>query len=126
MTDVLFVDDNEESRAVFETTFRLESVEVASLRSGAEALTWLHDNRPNVILIDLAMPVLDGLKAVKEIRRNERLLESPPAIIAFFTGQNIDETIERIAQENSVAMIFRKAIDSWDVVIEQIKKWLAN
>ena len=84
MTDVLFVDDNDESRAVFETTFRLEGIDVASLPSGAEALIWLHENRPKVIVIDLAMPVLDGLKTVKEIRRNERLLESPPAIISFF------------------------------------------
>jgi CheY-like chemotaxis protein len=126
MTDVLFVDDDDESRAVFETTFHLEGIDVASLPSGAEALIWLHENRPTVIVIDLAMPVLDGLKTIKEIRRNERLLESPPAIIAFFTGQNIDETIQRIAQENRVAMIFRKATDAWDVVIEQIKKWLVN
>jgi CheY-like chemotaxis protein len=126
MADVLFVDDNDESREVFEATFRLEGIDVASLPSGAEALVWLHENQPKVIVIDLAMPVLDGLKAVKEIRRNERLLESPPAIIAFFTGQNIDETIERIAKENSVVMIFRKATDSWEVVVEQIKKWLAD
>jgi CheY-like chemotaxis protein len=125
MTDVLLIDDNEESRDVFQAVLGSEGVSVTALATGAEALEWLTDNKVKIIMLDLAMPVLDGFTMADEIRKNERVLTRTPAILAFYTGQVIDDVIKYVAERNDVKQIFQKG-DCWDAVVDRIKYWLSN
>jgi CheY-like chemotaxis protein len=125
MTDVLLIDDNEESRDVFQAVLGSEGVSVTALATGAEALEWLTDNKVKIIMLDLAMPVLDGFTMADEIRKNERVLTRTPAILAFYTGQEIDDVIKYVAERNDVKQIFQKG-DCWDAVVDRIKYWLSN
>ena len=65
---VLVVDDEPQIRRVMRATLTTEGYTVIEARNGAEALDQLRDGHPDLILLDMNMPVLDGLQACREIR----------------------------------------------------------
>ncbi|BDG09955.1 response regulator [Anaeromyxobacter paludicola] len=65
--DVLVVDDDADIRETVEEILSCEGFEVATARNGAEALERLRAGVPRLILLDLFMPVMDGV----EFRRNQ-------------------------------------------------------
>jgi two-component system, OmpR family, KDP operon response regulator KdpE len=65
---ILVVDDEPQIRRVLRTTLTTEGYAVIEARDGAEALDKVRSERPDLILLDMNMPVLDGLQACREIR----------------------------------------------------------
>jgi two-component system, OmpR family, KDP operon response regulator KdpE len=65
---ILVVDDEPQIRRVMRTTLTAEGYAVIGARDGAEALEKLRSERPDLVLLDMNMPVLDGLQACREIR----------------------------------------------------------
>jgi two-component system, OmpR family, KDP operon response regulator KdpE len=65
---ILVVDDEPQIRRVMRTTLTGEGYSVIEARDGAEALNKVRTERPDLILLDMNMPVLDGLQACREIR----------------------------------------------------------
>ena len=65
---ILVVDDEPQIRRVMRTTLTTQGYSVIEARDGAEALEKLRSERPDLILLDMNMPVLDGLQACREIR----------------------------------------------------------
>jgi two-component system cell cycle response regulator DivK len=65
--------------------FELKGYSVLEAEDGNEALEVVHQTRPNLIVIDLNMPVVDGLQTIQEIRKREAPGEHVPivAITAF-------------------------------------------
>ena len=67
MTTVLIVDDDDDVCGLLEACLGLEGFDVLTARNGSDALRQLHENRPALILLDLMMPIMDGV----EFRRNQ-------------------------------------------------------
>ena len=65
---ILVVDDEPQIRRVMRTTLTAEGYSVIEACDGVEALGKLRSDRPDLILLDMNMPVLDGLQACREIR----------------------------------------------------------
>jgi two-component system, OmpR family, KDP operon response regulator KdpE len=65
---ILIVDDEPQIRRVMRTTLTAEGYAVIEARDGAEALEKLGSERPDLVLLDMNMPVLDGSQACREIR----------------------------------------------------------
>ena len=57
---VLVVDDDPDSRALLELALSIQGYEVSSAANGKAALDSARQHRPDVILLDLAMPIMDG------------------------------------------------------------------
>jgi two-component system KDP operon response regulator KdpE len=70
---ILIVDDEPQIRRVMRTTLTGEGYAVVEARDGSEALEKLHSERPDLILLDMNMPVLDGLQACREIRSSSEV-----------------------------------------------------
>jgi DNA-binding response OmpR family regulator len=66
---VLIVDDDRELRELMAWKLRREGYDVRVAGDGAEALGLIETEPPAVILLDLQMPVLDGLGFARELRR---------------------------------------------------------
>lgn len=65
---VLIVDDETRIRLALRSCLEVEGYDVEEARDGAEAIRTIIDARPQVVLLDLAMPHLDGMGMLRELR----------------------------------------------------------
>ena len=66
---ILVVDDEPQIRRVMRTTLSAQGYSVVEARDGQEALEKLRTGRADLVLLDMNMPIMDGLEACHEIRR---------------------------------------------------------
>jgi CheY-like chemotaxis protein len=80
---VLLADDNPTNRKVIELMLGAVDVDVVSVENGAEAVSAWRRGGFDVILMDLRMPVMDGIEAIRTIRADEdaRALPRSPIIV---------------------------------------------
>src|SRR5688572_4961972 len=69
---VLVVDDFEDARELYCTCLEQAGYRTAEARNGLEAVERAIELRPDVVLLDLAMPVLDGIEAARRLKADER------------------------------------------------------
>lgn len=78
---VLLADDNPTNRRVVELMLDAAEIEVVSVENGAEAVSALRDGAFDLVLMDLRMPVMDGLEAIAAIRAAEPPGQRLPIIV---------------------------------------------
>ncbi len=105
---ILVVDDNDNAAALLAVLLQLEGHEVQTAADGAEAVDAAESFRPEVVLMDLEMPGIDGLEASRRIRARPW---GSTILIAALTGlgQDVDR---RRAQEAGVDLHFVKPVDT--------------
>lgn len=81
MLKFLIVDDRQENRELLKHYFKKADVTILEASNGLDAIDVSISEQPQVIIMDMQMPVLDGLEASKQIRAHEELNE--PYIIAL-------------------------------------------
>ena len=79
---VLVVDDDDAVRELVATILEEEGYAVRTAASGREALSVARQERPAVVLMDVAMPELDGLSACRRLRADERLAALPVVLMS--------------------------------------------
>ena len=72
---VLFVDDEVDFLDTLIKRMKKRRVNVAGVKSGEEALEWLTGNTTDVVVLDVRMPGMDGIKVLKEIKKTNPLVE---------------------------------------------------
>jgi two-component system KDP operon response regulator KdpE len=70
---ILVVDDEPQIRRVLRATLSAQGYEVQDARTGEDALTAIRNSRFDLILLDMSMPGMGGLKACREIRSNSEV-----------------------------------------------------
>ena len=83
---VMVVDDSLTVRRVTSRLLRRQNMEVLTAKDGVEALTLLDERVPDVVLLDVEMPRMDGYELTRHIRRSERLKHLPIIMITSRTG----------------------------------------
>ena len=89
---ILIVDDEPNIVMSLEYTFKKKNFEVFIARDGSEALQILEDSFPDVVLLDIMMPNVDGYQTLKQIKNNERLRNTK---VVFLTAKNKASDIEK-------------------------------
>jgi len=80
---LLVVEDDAFAREAMSTLLEAEGYQVASAANGREALGQLRGTiLPDLILLDLVMPVMDGLEFCRQQRSDDRLAEIPVLIVS--------------------------------------------
>ena len=72
-TKVLVVDDEEPNRVVLQDILELHGYEIIQAADGEEALNKIQENPPDVILLDINMPRMNGIEVTQKIKADERL-----------------------------------------------------
>jgi DNA-binding response OmpR family regulator len=68
---VLVVDDHPPTVRLIRKALEQEGVRVTSARNGAECLLAIEDERPDLLILDVIMPVLDGFQTLRVLRERE-------------------------------------------------------
>jgi PAS domain S-box-containing protein len=88
---ILLAEDHPTNRKVAELILLPLGVDLTQVEDGAQAVEAFAAGAFDLILMDMQMPVMDGLAAVREIRRRERASGRAPTPIAMFTANAMDE-----------------------------------
>lgn len=67
---VLIVEDNVEERNIFSTYFRFVGGNVLEATNGEEGLRTAREHQPDLIIMDLSMPVMDGWEAIRRLQED--------------------------------------------------------
>jgi CheY-like chemotaxis protein len=95
MKKILIAEDNPVNRELLRELLEMQGYEVFEACNGEEALTMIDQIRPDLLVLDLGMPVLDGFGAIRKIRSNPVLARLPVlAATAYAMRGDREKTLE--------------------------------
>jgi len=104
---ILVVDDYSDNRTLLSAWLRAKGYKVLEAADGREGVLQANRSNPDLILMDLAMPELDGIEATRQIRQRRRHSHTPIfAISAYATHDVKDDALAAGCTE-----VFAKPLD---------------
>ncbi len=92
MKKILIVDDEPNILMTLEYTFKKKNFLVFIARDGEEALELLKTEQPNIILLDIMMPKVDGFATLEVIKKDEKLKNCK---VIFLSAKNKESDIKK-------------------------------
>jgi len=120
-TILLIVDDDLNIRELFNLRLTEKGYKVVSVSSGEEAVKLAERKPPDVILLDVVMPDMDGIETLKKIK--ELLKEKLPEVI-MMSSYDVENKIKQ-ALELGARQFFKKPINV-DILTRSIKELVEN
>ena len=100
---VLLIDDEDDFRQLMKFWLESKGYSVLAASNGADGIKLVKNDQPNIIFLDLRMPVMDGVATLKEIRTFDRDL--PVIVISAF----LDDPRAKEAMAFGISGVFNKA-----------------
>ena len=110
MPRVLVIDDDEMVLALVQRILSVEGFEALTTADGPQGLKIFKERRPDVVLLDLALPGMNGLEVLRKIRQIDE-----KAKVIVVTGSGSDESAE-VALRYGACDFVRKPVDYADFV----------
>lgn len=85
---ILIADDYEDNRELLRLILETSGYRLHEARNGRECIDVARAQLPDIALVDLSMPVLDGWSALREIRSDERTRHIPCVAVTAFAGDD--------------------------------------
>jgi two-component system response regulator PrrA len=98
---ILIVDDDEGVTQTFARMLRLEGYQVQTAVSAETGLIVAEDNRPDAIILDLRMPLVDGLGFLRRLRAHADQQTTPVAIVTgdYFLDESVSNELQQLGAE---------------------------
>jgi DNA-binding response OmpR family regulator len=98
---ILIVDDDEGVTTTFARMLRLEGFDVRTALNGEMGLREAARSRPDAIILDLRMPLVDGLRFLRRLRADDEQREIPVAIVTgdYFLDDDIAAELRQLGAE---------------------------
>lgn len=116
---VLVVDDYEDAREMYAEYLTFSGFEIAEARNGLEAVERAFELMPDVILMDLSLPVMDGWEATRRLKTDERTRGIP--VIAL-TGHALAGHSEGARQAGCDAFVTKPCLP--EALVSEVRKML--
>ncbi len=88
---IMVVDDSVTVRKVTSRLLERQGMDVMVAKDGIEAVAMLQERRPDVMLLDIEMPRMDGFEVARQVRHDDRLADLPIIMISSRTGEKHQE-----------------------------------
>ncbi len=121
---IVIVDDNVIDLKSAQQLFKEEDLRVSCLRSGAELLKFMENNTPDLVLLDILMPEMDGFETFHKLREFEDEKNRNATPVIFLSGDD-DKATERRGLNDGASDFIRKPFDK-EVIISRIVKTIEN
>jgi CheY-like chemotaxis protein len=118
---ILIVDDNLASRELLLAILKRSSYDILEACNGKEALDVIVGIRPDLVLLDVEMPVLDGISVVRRLRQDSRFASLP---VLAVTADAMQGTRDRILAEGFTGYV-TKPIDA-SLIRKQVREILGH
>lgn len=88
---ILLVDDDLTLREMYDERLKSEGFEIVQASNGEEAIAKAHELKPNVILLDVMMPKINGFDVLKQLKEDPDTKEIPVIILTALI-QDVDKS----------------------------------
>ena len=116
---VLVVDDHQDAREMYAEYLEFSGFRTAEARNGAEALEKAFALTPDVILMDLSLPVMDGWEATRRLRADARTRNIP---IVALTGHALSGHADGAKDAGCDAYVTKPCLP--DALVQEVKRIL--
>lgn len=109
---ILVVDDEPDFLELIKMRLQASHYDVITAVNGKEALTKIKSEQPNVVLLDILMPKLDGLQTLKKIRRKDKKL--PVFMLTAFSDERRFKSARELGASGFISKTssFQKEIET--------------
>ena len=105
---VMVVDDSVTVRKVTSRLLERQGMDVIVAKDGVEAVALLQERRPDVMLLDIEMPRMDGFEVARQVRHDERLKDLPIVMISSRTGEKHQEHAAQLGVNSFLGKPFQE------------------
>jgi len=120
MKKILIVEDDQFLMDIYATKLREEGFEVIEATNGEVALEKLRESQPDLILLDIILPIKEGFEILKEIKNDEKFKNLPVIIISNISQRDV---IKKSLSLGAVKYLV-KADYTPSQIVKEIKKIL--
>ena len=111
---ILVVDDYQDAREMYAEYLQFSGFRVAEARNGNEAVTQAFDLKPDLILMDLSLPGMDGWEATRVLKADERTRHIP---VVALTGHALAGASEGARRAGCDSFVTKPCLPD-DLVVE--------
>lgn len=105
---VMVVDDSVTVRKVTSRILERQGMDVLLAKDGVEAVALLQERRPDVMLLDIEMPRMDGFEVARQVRHDDRLGDLPIVMISSRTGDKHKEHANQLGVNKFLGKPFQE------------------
>ncbi len=121
---ILLVDDEPDIIALYKTKLLREGFQVETAANGAEAIEVVKSKHPDLVLMDVKMPVMDGVAAQEGIRNDPTIKDTKVVFLTAFSDPIRPEVDKAFAKESGALDFIKKGINL-DELMDKIRGYLA-
>ncbi len=90
---ILVIEDNDRNRRLVKILLNAKGYEVIEAKTGEEALNYLHEEKPDLILLDIQLPNMDGLTLTQNIKSQSKLKDIPIIAVTAYAMKGDREKV---------------------------------
>ncbi|HXH37788.1 MAG TPA: response regulator [Thermoanaerobaculia bacterium] len=121
MNKILITEDDPFVARIYQSKFQAEGFEVSMAGDGREAIRQLAANTPDVVLLDLMLPRVNGVEVLKFIRSNDALRDVPVVVLSSAVAGELVEA----ARNAGATRVLSKALCSPRHAVDEVRNVLA-
>ncbi|MFA6304292.1 MAG: response regulator [Patescibacteria group bacterium] len=118
--NVLLIEDEEMLASMYETKFKNEGYNIRKALDGETGLKLAQEEKPDIILLDIIMPKLDGFSVLKKIREIEKFSKVP---VILLTNLGQDEDVKKGTALGANGYLVKANMTPTEVV-DKVKEYL--
>jgi len=118
---VLVVDDYQDAREMYAEYLEFSGFRVAEAKNGQEALDKAFELRPDIILMDLSLPIIDGWEATRRLKNDDRTRTIP---VVALTGHAMTGQSDEAKGAGCDAFVTKPCLP--DALVDEVRRVLAT
>lgn len=122
MAKILLIEDNEFMVRMFENIFTLENFQTIVATSGKEGIAKAQTEQPDLILLDIIMPEMNGLQVLEKLKMDPQTKNIP---VAMLTALGEEDIIDKSFKLGAVGYLTKPSLNP-DQIITEVKNILSQ
>ena len=118
---VCIVDDDANIQEIYRIKFESEGFETVAALNGEDGLSLIRSQHPDVVLLDLQMPVKDGVEVLEALKRDPALSRIPVVVLS---NQDNQESFKRIGELDATRFYLVKSLTTPQKAVDVVREVL--